>query len=637
MLDYEIKSVYEDMEMRLIKSMKRNLQRHLDEEAEYGFNYPQWQAIKLKELKRYQRQNKDIINEEFKGYNKKISKFLKDELREGALSQFSKYKEAMGDTYKASKKLNKSFFRINDKKVNALIKTVNNDLKTGNKAVLRKTNDQYRKVIFQSQLYVANGAMTPKQAIDKANESFLRAGMNVIEYKDGRRVNIASYSEMAVRTAGKRASLMGEGEFRKKYKQPLIQISAHGTSCPLCKPWQGKILIDDVYGGGSSKDGDYPLLSYAMDQGLFHPNCRHGVMTHNDEIDNIRASYANGKDGSESDAQYQEDLNYINRKIKEYQRLEAGSLDETNIKQYKQKKKDWFNKKEDLLANVKLADNQIYISKEENKELANMYLDYYSKASYLRPDEEQRYKRLLEAKEKGYQSEIITLDSIDDCKQLLDKINWSINGDDISVDFKLLREATMETYKVVRKSPAILRTTTMNRFYLQPESISGNELASFGMLNIKLNTNYYSSYEKLLEIEKDNIATNWHIQVAKGNETKGIIVHELGHVVHREVAWRGVSDSNSEIAKVFDYLPKTEYGALRVDDIRKEMIEVPIKRVMEKENLTRKEVIDKYVSRYGKTDEKEMFAEVFNNSQLGASNSLGDELIKFLEEIGQWK
>lgn len=344
MLDYDIRKMYEDMEIRLVKSMKRNLQRHLDEEDETGFKYPQWQTMKLKELKRYQRENREIIKYYTKGFSTLISQYLRNELKEGSYNALKDYRDAMGDKYKANKTLSNSFFRINDKKVNALIKSINNDLKTADKAILRMTNDQYRKVIFQSQLYVANGVMTPKQAIDAANQEFLRRGLNVIEYKDGKRVNIASYSQMAIRTAGQRAMLMGEGAFRKKMKQHLIRISSHGTSCKLCIPWQGRVLIDDVYSGGSKKDGNYPLVSEAMEQGLFHPNCRHGISTYfggKDDISDINESFANGKDGSESDAAYQDDMNYINRKIKEYQRLEAGSLDEENVSKYKSKSNHW--------------------------------------------------------------------------------------------------------------------------------------------------------------------------------------------------------------------------------------------------------------------------------------------------------
>ncbi len=353
MLDYQIKEMYEDMEMYLIRSMKRNLKRHLLEEDAIGFKYPQWQVMKLKELKRYQRQNKEIIGSNTKGFSEEVARYLKNELEEGSYNVLKQYKEAMGDKYKANKRLNNSFFKINDKKVNSLIKSVNNDLTNANNAILRMTNDQYRQVIFKSEFYRANGVLTTKQAIDMANRDFLRRGLNVVEYKDGKRVNIASYSQMAVRTAGQRAMLMGEGDARQKLGTHLIKISSHGTSCELCQDWQGKILIDDVYGGGSSKDGNYTLLSEAMKQGLFHPNCRHGVITYFDGADDtsdIDASYADGKDGSESNAQYQDDMNYINRKIKEYTRLEEGSLDEGNVKTYKDKRKEWENKKIELEA-----------------------------------------------------------------------------------------------------------------------------------------------------------------------------------------------------------------------------------------------------------------------------------------------
>lgn len=64
---------------------------------------------------------------------------------------------------------------------------------------------------------------------------------------------------------------MGEGSFRKSIGNPLIIMSAHNTSCKLCKPFQNKVLIDDVYSGGTQEDGDYMLLSEAMERGLYHP------------------------------------------------------------------------------------------------------------------------------------------------------------------------------------------------------------------------------------------------------------------------------------------------------------------------------------------------------------------------------
>ena len=78
--------------------------------------------------------------------------------------------------------------------------------------------------------------------------------------------------------------MMGEGEFRKSIGETLIIISRHNTACELCRPFERKVLIDDVYSGGKQSDGDYMLLSQAMQMGLFHPRCRHGLGTYYPEL-----------------------------------------------------------------------------------------------------------------------------------------------------------------------------------------------------------------------------------------------------------------------------------------------------------------------------------------------------------------
>ena len=303
MNDYNIKQLYEEMELHLISSMKRNLNRHLKDEKKVGFQFTQWQAEKLKELKRYQRENQKIISGYTKGLDKEISKHLKEELKQGSIEAINQYNAT--HEKKISKVLNKSFFQTNDRKVNALINVVNNDLKTANTSALRMVNDQYRQVIHKSAFFVGNGVMTEKQAIDMANKDFLSRGITCIEYSDGRKVNIKSYSEMAVRTASLRAHLMGEGAFRKSIGKTLVKVTTHGGACKICKDWQGKVLVDDVYSGGKP-DGKHILLSEAMMQGFLHPNCRHGITTYYPELEGVKY------DEEETDIaeELQEKINY---------------------------------------------------------------------------------------------------------------------------------------------------------------------------------------------------------------------------------------------------------------------------------------------------------------------------------------
>ena len=118
-----------------------------------------------------------------------------------------------------------------------------------------------------------------------ATEEFLRKGIDCIEYKDDKRVNIASYVQMALRTAATRSYLQGEAKGRDELGIDTVLVAQYGACSNTCLPWQGRVYIDNVWGSwngeregdrGKSRDGNwYVLLSVAIKNGLFHPNCRH--------------------------------------------------------------------------------------------------------------------------------------------------------------------------------------------------------------------------------------------------------------------------------------------------------------------------------------------------------------------------
>lgn len=339
--DKEIAQIYRDMELYLIESMQRNLTRHLAEEAKTGLSYPQWQAEKLKELKRYQRENQRIIRSHTRGLSDKVAEHMKLELRQGSKHEFKRYKQALGQGYKPAKVMKDSFFKVNDRKVSSMINALQNDLGAANTAVLRMMNDTYRQTIFRAGMYASNGVMTETQAYDMAVKDFLTRGINCIEYRDGRRVNIADYASMAVRTANQRAYMVGEGEFRKSIGETLVIISHHATACKLCKPFERKVLIDDVYSGGKPEDGDYMLLSQAMKLGLFHPRCRHGLGTYYPELEDI--NHYNNEENDVSDyGRY--DRAHIENMVQRYKRLTVGSVDPENVAMYRAKLDEWERK-----------------------------------------------------------------------------------------------------------------------------------------------------------------------------------------------------------------------------------------------------------------------------------------------------
>ena len=338
--DGYIAEIYKEMEQELIASMQRNLGLHIAEEQKVGFKYPQWQAEKLKELKRFQRENERIIGAKVSGLPDAVRDQMIEELNQGSIHEIKRYREALKKGYKPAKLMKDSFFKVNDNKVTAMIDALNNDLQRANTAVLRMINDQYRSTIFKAGMFVSNGVYTEEKAVDKAIQEFAAKGLNCIEYRDGRRVNIADYASMAVRTANQRAYMVGEGEFRKEIGETLVIISRHSTSCELCKPFEGKVLIDDVYSGGSQEDGDYMLLSEAMEQGLYHPRCRHGLGTYYPELEEINGYET--KDNKLNDyGNTDANKAHIANMIQKYKLLVADSVKSEDIARYQIELNEW--------------------------------------------------------------------------------------------------------------------------------------------------------------------------------------------------------------------------------------------------------------------------------------------------------
>lgn len=360
--DYDIEKIFEQIENDLISSMRRTLWSHKKDEKTKGFNWPQWQALKLKQLEDFRKNNQEI----FKNYNQDIKYAtkiqMKKQFREGA-SRTNKEAIKAGIIKKEDSQLSGSFFGLNDRKIKALMKSTTKDINDVKYATLRMANDQYRQIVYKAEVYANTGAKTVQQAIDMATHDFLARGFNCIEYKNGSRHNIADYCDMAIRTANKRANLMGEGEMRKKLGITTVYISKHGGVCDKCSPWQGRVYIDDVWSGGKKEDGQYPLLSTAIEGGLFHPRCQHGSSTYFEGINNEPAEVTQALNNEHEDEYTQA----LQRQKRQYERLALGSLLPENILNYQNKvnelQKQVEGSKIDLTDEEQYAVNQ-YISSE---------------------------------------------------------------------------------------------------------------------------------------------------------------------------------------------------------------------------------------------------------------------------------
>ena len=354
---YDVVGAFQDIEMELIKSMKKNMKRHIGEEFQEGINWTQWQAEMLNGLAQYKAENSDKLKGYYSTINDEIEETIRQAYQLGESEQEIELLKAIQEGFKVDRAntMQGAFFKINEGKLNALIKATTEDMSKAENAILRMTDDVYRQTIFKAQMFYNSGASTLWKAVDMATKDFLSAGINCIQYKNGARVNIASYSEMALRTANKRANLMGSANKREEWGIHTVKITSHNSACPMCIQWQGKVYIDDVYGAGTkeeSKKSKYPLLSEAVKGGMFHPNCKNGLSTYYDGI-NQTPKEPTKEEVEEMTRRYnlEQRQRECERNIRKYKRLENGSLDADNIAKYAEKRRQWTNEYNRLIAN----------------------------------------------------------------------------------------------------------------------------------------------------------------------------------------------------------------------------------------------------------------------------------------------
>ena len=380
--EYDLAEAFRRIENELIASMIRNMDRHRAEETEEGYNWSMWQVEQLKALEKYKRVNCKKYRKQFKSINDQIEELIRMSREKGNMHQemvilknirrgyrfpgvpekiydllddmdgrsFKEKAALLLDFIKGKKtsQMSGEFFRLNERKLEALIKATRQDMEKAETAVLRKAEDDYRKAIYNAQVYANTGSGTYEKAVDMATKDMLSRGLNCVMYANGARHTLADYADMAIRTASKRAYLQGEGEKRQEWGVTTVIMAKRGNPCPKCLPFVGKVLIDDVWSGGRSDGVDsetgkrYPLMSYAISKGLYHPRCKDSHTTYFPGISTADDTWTEEelkKVGLQAKQEARQQ--YAQRQTEKYDRLAKYSLDPENKEDYRRKASDW--------------------------------------------------------------------------------------------------------------------------------------------------------------------------------------------------------------------------------------------------------------------------------------------------------
>lgn len=593
----DIARIFEEIEDRLIKSLKRNLSRHREEEEKYGLKWSAWQAEKLREVDRFRRECSAIVSE----YSDKIAEdtrqLMQEQFAEGVNGAAEEAGELVlvqpeikpldGDT--AYQTGEPDFFGVDTSKVSRLIADMTAQEHHVENSALRVMDDVYRTTVHKAQLAMSTGSVTLDQAVDMAVSDFLAKGINSIVYRDGRRVNIADYVRMALRTTSSRAALQGKSAKYKALGYDTVLVSSYGKCSPTCRPWQGRAYIDDVFSDFSGEIEDrstgddfnmwgkseycgewFPLLSTALHHGLFHPNCRHSI-----------SLYVHGstelpepEDSERAERLYKAEQKQraLEREIRKHKRLAEGLSDPAEVKKAKKQLREAQKKLRDFIEQTNEAEGVTVLKRDSAREKI-----YGSQSSPSAPDSDytpdvpNAPQSTAPAAPEGVAVDIevpaqkapegaYSEEKIPEQPQRLSGYNKADEGNvhDSSIDnydgndiiesnnkkSKIPKEViddANKAYDIIKKDfPALLEYPSDIEYVDTGTKLGQNELTQLGSaycaeFRVMLSDYYCSDYALLRETMAKHFVDKYSYE---SDNVGSLLCHEAGHSLHRILAFK---------------------------------------------------------------------------------------------------
>ncbi|MFD8948985.1 phage minor capsid protein [Streptomyces xanthophaeus] len=202
------------------------------------------------------------------------------------------------------------------------------------RGILRAVLDKFRAVVSEVTATVALGTGTRRQATQDAMRRWADEGITSFRDRAGRRWQLTSYAEMAVRTATGRAATEAHMRTLAEHGVDLVVVSDSPRECDLCRPWEGRVLSIGGPAGTrtvevehATRDGVMVPVKVAgsLDEarlaGLQHPNCRHSVSAYAPGLTVVETAVSD-PDGYAAGQRQRE----IERKIRQFRRRQAAAV-----------------------------------------------------------------------------------------------------------------------------------------------------------------------------------------------------------------------------------------------------------------------------------------------------------------------
>jgi hypothetical protein len=244
--------------------------------------------------------------------------------------------------------------------VQALANALVAEARQAHQAILPTTLSIYRQAIAGATARHLAGGIDRRTAAQSAWQALADRGITCYIDGRGRRWSLASYVEMATRTAASRAIAQGVVDANKAQGNDLLYVIDRPGECRLCRPWEHKIISIDgpagprqVLSQASRRWGTVQVaatLEQVMAAGLFHPNCRHELATYVHGRTNLRRQGTADEVGNYARSRQRE----IERYLRKWKTREATALTPAARVEAQRKQRFWEETLEELLADYEL-------------------------------------------------------------------------------------------------------------------------------------------------------------------------------------------------------------------------------------------------------------------------------------------
>jgi len=156
--------------------------------------------------------------------------------------------------------------------------------------IVRAARDAFQEITAKASAAAVVGVDAQRKAAAAAYQELAGRGLTTFTDRAGKRWALDSYVDMATRTAIVQSAVEAHNDQLGQLGIDLVIVSDSPRECPLCRPWEGKILARTGPGGAHDvqvqhaiNDGESVTVHVAgtvadaTSAGLFHPNCTHTI------------------------------------------------------------------------------------------------------------------------------------------------------------------------------------------------------------------------------------------------------------------------------------------------------------------------------------------------------------------------